>query len=286
LFVPDLLSPLQDQEPSRTFTEAKSIEAWSRVEKANGSIVEISSDYAISGSSVRSLPGTRTLLEAAKSGTFDCVTAEALDRRHKQPSTRGAAVLTSAEMNSDGQLWQQQTLQPGRRRRGLQEEHRQRPEAVSEGERRSQKDVVFPALKRLNSARVQHGIMTPQPRRVSRSAPKDAAQRLRLSKHTTPISISGLESHSFAIGGSDEPTIQVQLNTLGGQIYLVPLSVLAARSCCWHSRTGDPRPPRSRWALASAWAGGASEVATTPGMLSDPLESISRQVLLPVGTKR
>jgi hypothetical protein len=31
-------------------------------------------------------------------------------------------------------------------------------------------------------------------------------------------------------GGSDESTIQVQLNTLGGQIYLVPLSVLAARN--------------------------------------------------------
>jgi hypothetical protein len=32
------------------------------------------------------------------------------------------------------------------------------------------------------------------------------------------------------LGGSDEPTIQVQLNTLGGQIYLVPLTVLAARN--------------------------------------------------------
>jgi hypothetical protein len=31
-------------------------------------------------------------------------------------------------------------------------------------------------------------------------------------------------------GGGGEPTIQVQLDTLGGQIYLVPLSVLAARN--------------------------------------------------------
>jgi len=30
-------------------------------------------------------------------------------------------------------------------------------------------------------------------------------------------------------GGGSEPTIQIQLNTLSGQIYLVPLSVPAAR---------------------------------------------------------
>jgi hypothetical protein len=36
-------------------------------------------------------------------------------------------------------------------------------------------------------------------------------------------------SNTDLLGGS-EPTIQVQLNTLGGQIYLVPLSVLAARN--------------------------------------------------------
>ena len=30
-------------------------------------------------------------------------------------------------------------------------------------------------------------------------------------------------SNTDLLGGSDEPTIQVQLNTLGGQIYLVPL---------------------------------------------------------------
>jgi hypothetical protein len=37
-------------------------------------------------------------------------------------------------------------------------------------------------------------------------------------------------SNTDLIGGGGEPTIQVQLNTLGGQIYLVPLSVLAARN--------------------------------------------------------
>jgi DNA invertase Pin-like site-specific DNA recombinase len=51
-----------------------------RVEKENGSIVEIYSDYAISGSSVRNRPGMRALLEEAKLGKFDHVIAEALDR--------------------------------------------------------------------------------------------------------------------------------------------------------------------------------------------------------------
>jgi site-specific DNA recombinase len=51
-----------------------------RVEKDNGTIVEIYSDYAISGSSIRNRPGMRTLLEEAKRGKFDCVIAEALDR--------------------------------------------------------------------------------------------------------------------------------------------------------------------------------------------------------------
>jgi DNA invertase Pin-like site-specific DNA recombinase len=50
------------------------------VEKENGTIVEIYSDYAISGSSIRNRPGMRALLEGAKSGKFDCVIAEALDR--------------------------------------------------------------------------------------------------------------------------------------------------------------------------------------------------------------
>jgi site-specific DNA recombinase len=51
-----------------------------RVEKENGTIVEIYSDYAISGSSIRNRPGVRALLEGARSGKFDCVIAEALDR--------------------------------------------------------------------------------------------------------------------------------------------------------------------------------------------------------------
>jgi hypothetical protein len=44
------------------------------------SLVEIYSDYAISGSSVRNRPGMRALLEEAKRGKFDYVIAEALDR--------------------------------------------------------------------------------------------------------------------------------------------------------------------------------------------------------------
>jgi site-specific DNA recombinase len=51
-----------------------------RVEKENGVIVDIFSDYAISGSSLRNRPGMQALLEGAKSGKFDCVIAEALDR--------------------------------------------------------------------------------------------------------------------------------------------------------------------------------------------------------------
>ena len=51
-----------------------------RVEKENGAIVEIYSDYAISGSSIRNRPGMRALLEEAKRGKFDYVIAEALDR--------------------------------------------------------------------------------------------------------------------------------------------------------------------------------------------------------------
>ncbi len=51
-----------------------------RVAKENGAIVEIYSDYAISGSSVRNRAGMRALLEDAKRGKFDCVIAEALDR--------------------------------------------------------------------------------------------------------------------------------------------------------------------------------------------------------------
>jgi Resolvase, N terminal domain len=50
------------------------------VEKENSTIVEVYSDYANSGSSIRNRPGMRALLEGAKSGKFDCVIAEALDR--------------------------------------------------------------------------------------------------------------------------------------------------------------------------------------------------------------
>jgi hypothetical protein len=40
---------------------------------------------------------------------------------------------------------------------------------------------------------------------------------------------AGAMPSSDLVGGGSEPTIQIQLNTLGGQIYLIPLSVLAAR---------------------------------------------------------
>ena len=51
-----------------------------RAEKENAAIIDIYSDYAISGSSLRNRPGMRALLEEAKKGRFDCVIAEALDR--------------------------------------------------------------------------------------------------------------------------------------------------------------------------------------------------------------
>src|SRR3974377_1265861 len=51
-----------------------------RAEKENGTVVDIYSDYAISGSSLHNRPGMRALLEEAKKGRFDCVIAEALDR--------------------------------------------------------------------------------------------------------------------------------------------------------------------------------------------------------------
>ena len=40
---------------------------------------------------------------------------------------------------------------------------------------------------------------------------------------------AGAMPSSDLLGGDSEPTIQIQLNTLGGQIYLMPLSVRAAR---------------------------------------------------------
>ena len=51
-----------------------------RVEQENGTVVETYADYAISGSSLRNRPSMQTLLKQAKTGAFDCVVAEALDR--------------------------------------------------------------------------------------------------------------------------------------------------------------------------------------------------------------
>jgi site-specific DNA recombinase len=51
-----------------------------RVEQENGTVVETYADYAISGSSLRNRPSMQALLKQAKSGTFDHVVAEALDR--------------------------------------------------------------------------------------------------------------------------------------------------------------------------------------------------------------
>ena len=51
-----------------------------RVEQENGTVVDIYADYAISGSSLRNRPSMQALLEQAKTGKFDCVIAEALDR--------------------------------------------------------------------------------------------------------------------------------------------------------------------------------------------------------------
>jgi site-specific DNA recombinase len=51
-----------------------------RVEQENGSVVDIYADYAISGGSLRNRPSMQALLTQAKSGRFDYVIAEALDR--------------------------------------------------------------------------------------------------------------------------------------------------------------------------------------------------------------
>ena len=50
------------------------------IERDKGTVVDIYTDYAISGGSLRNRPGMQTLLADAKSGTFDVVFAEALDR--------------------------------------------------------------------------------------------------------------------------------------------------------------------------------------------------------------
>lgn len=51
-----------------------------RIEQSNGYVGEIYTDAAISGAFIINRPGIRTLLEDARSGKFDCVMAEALDR--------------------------------------------------------------------------------------------------------------------------------------------------------------------------------------------------------------
>jgi site-specific DNA recombinase len=51
-----------------------------RVQQENGTVVDVHADYAISGGSVRNRPGMQALLDQAKSGKFDHVVAEALDR--------------------------------------------------------------------------------------------------------------------------------------------------------------------------------------------------------------
>jgi site-specific DNA recombinase len=51
-----------------------------RVERENGTVVDLYADYAISGSSLRNRPSMQALLNQARNGKFDCVFAEALDR--------------------------------------------------------------------------------------------------------------------------------------------------------------------------------------------------------------
>jgi site-specific DNA recombinase len=50
------------------------------VEKDGGSVVEVYADYAISGGNLHNRPRMQELLSAAKTGRFNCVVAEALDR--------------------------------------------------------------------------------------------------------------------------------------------------------------------------------------------------------------
>lgn len=51
-----------------------------RAERDGLTVVEIFSDYAISGGHLKSRPGMVALMEAARAGTFDVLIAEALDR--------------------------------------------------------------------------------------------------------------------------------------------------------------------------------------------------------------
>jgi DNA invertase Pin-like site-specific DNA recombinase len=46
----------------------------------SGTVIEIYTDYAISGGSLKNRPGIRALLDDARSARFDYVIAEALDR--------------------------------------------------------------------------------------------------------------------------------------------------------------------------------------------------------------
>ncbi len=50
------------------------------IELDKGTVVEVFTDYAISGGSLRNRPGMQAVLAGAKSGNFDVVVAEALDR--------------------------------------------------------------------------------------------------------------------------------------------------------------------------------------------------------------
>ncbi|MCK5275678.1 MAG: recombinase family protein, partial [Alphaproteobacteria bacterium] len=51
-----------------------------RIEREGMTVIEVYSDYAISGGSLSNRPGMLSLLDAAKRGAFDVVCAEALDR--------------------------------------------------------------------------------------------------------------------------------------------------------------------------------------------------------------
>jgi DNA invertase Pin-like site-specific DNA recombinase len=70
---------------SSVLQDERSIEDQIRLCRENiardkGTVVDIYTDYAISGGSLRNRPGMQTLLADAKSGIFDAVVAEALDR--------------------------------------------------------------------------------------------------------------------------------------------------------------------------------------------------------------
>ena len=68
----DLQSPASIEDQVRQCRE--------RIEQENGTVVEIYADYAISGAHLRNRPRMQALLSAAKTGRFNYVVAEALDR--------------------------------------------------------------------------------------------------------------------------------------------------------------------------------------------------------------